>query len=126
MGSRIVEPLLEEGFGVVAYNRSPEPIDALARKGAVKASSAADVCRRLKPPGMIWLMVSAGEPVDEVIEAMLPSLGNGDVLIDGGNSLYTDSIRRAGRLKENGISFLDAGTSGGLEGARNGACLTVG
>ncbi|VVC04009.1 6-phosphogluconate dehydrogenase, NAD(+)-dependent, decarboxylating [Candidatus Burarchaeum australiense] len=126
MGTRIVERLLEKKFGVVACNRSPEPLAEVSKKGAIVASSYSDVAKRLAAPRMIWIMVSAGKPVDEVIDALLPALAKGDIVIDGGNSFYKDSVRRAARLKEKGIYYLDCGTSGGLEGARNGACLTIG
>jgi 6-phosphogluconate dehydrogenase len=126
MGSRIVERLLEKKFKVVAYNRSPEPLKEAEKKGAIAAASYADVAAKLPVPKTIWIMVPAGKPVDEVIDALLPSLREGDMLIDGGNSNYKDSMRRAKRLESSGIRYLDVGTSGGLEGARNGACLTIG
>jgi len=126
MGSRIVERLLEKKFKVVAYNRSPEPLREAERKGAIAAKSYEDVAAKLPVPRIIWIMVSAGKAVDEIIEALLPALSEGDVLIDGGNSNYRDSMKRAGRLKQKGVFYLDVGTSGGLEGARKGACLTIG
>ena len=126
MGARIVERLLEKKINVVVYNRSPEPLAEVAKKGAIAASGIVDLCGKLPAPRIIWIMVSAGKPVDEVIDALVPSLAKGDILIDGGNSFYKDSVRRAKALKEKGIHYLDCGTSGGLEGARNGACLTIG
>jgi len=110
----------------VAYNRSPGPLREAGKKGAITAQGYVDVAGKLAPPRIIWIMVSAGKPVDEVIEALLPSLAKGDILIDGGNSNYKDSMGRAGQLKARGIFYLDAGTSGGLEGASRGACLTIG
>ena len=80
----------------------------------------------LDSPRLIWLMVPAGAPVDSTIEQLAPLLERGDIIVDGGNSHYKDSERRAARLREEGIHFLDAGTSGGLEGARHGACIMVG
>jgi len=126
MGARIVGRLLEKKINVVAYNRSPEPLAEVAKKGAIAASGIADLSGKLPAPRIIWIMVSAGKPVDEVIDALVPSLAKDDMLIDGGNSNYKDSVRRAKALKEKGIYYLDCGTSGGLEGARNGACLTIG
>jgi len=126
MGSRIVERLLEKKFKVVVYNRSPEPVQEAQKKGAIAARSYDDVAAKLDAPRIIWIMVPAGKPVDEVIGALLPSLRGGDMLIDGGNSNYKDSMRRAKMLESSGIRYLDVGTSGGLEGARNGACLTIG
>ncbi|MDO8339578.1 MAG: decarboxylating 6-phosphogluconate dehydrogenase [Candidatus Burarchaeum sp.] len=126
MGARIVERLLEKKINVVAYNRSPEPLAEVAKKGAIAANGIADLCSKISSPRIIWIMVSAGKPVDEVIDALVPSLAKGDILIDGGNSNYKDSVRRAQALKAKGIYCLDCGTSGGLEGARNGACLTIG
>ena len=126
MGSNMVLHLLEGGHEVVVYNRSPEPAIALQKRGAGRAESPAELCAKLGTGKVVWLMVSAGKPVDEVISSLLPHLSRGDILIDGGNSNYLDSVRRHAQLKGKGIGFLDVGTSGGLEGARNGACLTIG
>ncbi len=126
MGSNMVLHILGKGHNVAVYNRSPEPAVALAKQGAKRAESLAQLCQMLPKPRIIWLMVSAGKPVDDVLAQLLPSLSPGDIVIDGGNSNYIDSVRRFKWLAKHKIHFLDVGTSGGLEGARNGACLTIG
>ncbi|HRZ87061.1 MAG TPA: decarboxylating 6-phosphogluconate dehydrogenase [bacterium] len=126
MGMNIAHNLLSKGVRVVAYNRSPGPVSSIASKGAVAAGSPLDLARKLQGPRTIWIMVTAGEAVDAVIESLLPFISKDDTIIDGGNSYYKDSIRRAEKLAGKGINFLDCGTSGGLEGAAHGACLTVG
>lgn len=126
MGLNIVTNLLAKGFEVVAYNRSPGPLAEVTKKGAIAAPTLPELVSNLAAPRIIWLMVSAGEPVDQVITVLQPLLSEGDTIIDGGNSHYKDSIRRNEELKKAGIVFLDCGTSGGLEGAREGACLTIG
>ena len=98
----------------------------LARAGAIPCTSYEDFCSKLRKPRTVILMVTAGKAVDEVIAGLTPFLAQGDTVIDAGNSLYTDSVRRHKQLAKEKISFLDAGTSGGLNGARHGACITVG
>ncbi|MBI4210012.1 MAG: decarboxylating 6-phosphogluconate dehydrogenase [Candidatus Diapherotrites archaeon] len=126
MGSRMAERLLGQGFEVVLYARRPDSMTALAGKGAVPTGSYREFCERLPAPKMIFLMVTHGKPVDEVINGLGPFLAAGDIIVDCGNSFYKDSIRRAKSLAKRGIHFLDAGTSGGLEGAANGASIMVG
>ncbi|MBI5176670.1 decarboxylating 6-phosphogluconate dehydrogenase [Candidatus Micrarchaeota archaeon] len=126
MGRNVVLNLLEKKVRVVAHNRSPEKVREIAKAGAVPAFSPSELCAKLKSPRVIWLMVTAGAPVDEMIAELLPHLRKGDLLIDGGNSFYKDSIGRHDSLRSGGIDFLDVGTSGGLGGARHGACLTIG
>jgi 6-phosphogluconate dehydrogenase len=126
MGANMVRRLLQDGHRVVAHNRSREPIDELAAEGAVAAYELEDVVKQLEAPRAIWLMVPAGAPVDQQIEALVPLLDKGDIIIDGGNSRYTDTIARHDQLKEQGIHYLDAGTSGGVWGLQVGYCLMVG
>ncbi|MDE1797869.1 MAG: decarboxylating 6-phosphogluconate dehydrogenase [Candidatus Micrarchaeota archaeon] len=137
MGHNIALHLSEQNFTLVAYNRSPEPTKKLFRasKKAIPAYSIDEFCYALgrptagarpSTPAIIFLMVPAGQPVDDVLQQLRPRLSRGDIVIDGGNSLYTDSVRRAKALASNGIHYLDCGTSGGLEGARRGASLTIG
>lgn len=127
MGRNMVLRLLEKGHRVVAFDKIKASADALAARGAVAAASPAGMAQSLKKPRVLWLMVPAGKPVDEVMfQNLLPYLESEDIVIDGGNSYYKDSVRRAGTLKEKGIFFLDVGTSGGLEGAASGASLTIG
>jgi 6-phosphogluconate dehydrogenase len=126
MGANMAERLVLAGHQVISYDRSPDAIQRVVDKGAVGAHSLADFVKQLTPPRAIWLMVPAGDPVDQTIELLLPLLFKGDILIDGGNSSYKDSIRRAEKLKSQGINFVDAGTSGGIWGLKLGYCMMVG
>ena len=126
MGFNIVLNLKDHKMDVVAYNRSPEPVSEIKKKKVEVAYSVKELMGKLPKQKIIWVMVTAGKPVDLVIEEILPYLNKNDIVIDGGNSFYKDSVRRYGYLKSKGINFLDIGTSGGLSGARYGACLTIG
>jgi 6-phosphogluconate dehydrogenase len=126
MGANMAERLVLGGHKVVSYDRSPEAIQRVVDKGASGAHSLADFVKQLSPPRAVWLMVPSGDPVDQTIEQLLPNLAKDDVIIDGGNSYYKDSIRRAGKLKALGIHFIDAGTSGGIWGLKVGYCMMVG
>ncbi|HEX6174022.1 MAG TPA: decarboxylating 6-phosphogluconate dehydrogenase [Candidatus Binatia bacterium] len=126
MGANMTERLLRGGHKLITYDHSPEAIQRCVDKGAVGAHSLADFVKQLSLPRVIWLMVPSGEPVDLTIEQLLPSLLKNDIIIDGGNSHYKDSIRRAGKLKQLGIHFVDAGTSGGIWGLQEGYCLMIG
>jgi 6-phosphogluconate dehydrogenase len=126
MGAHMAERLMLDGHKLVSYDRSPEAIQRVVDKGAHGAHSLADFVKQLSPPRAIWLMVPSGEPVDQTIEQLLPIVAKADVIIDGGNSHYKDSIRRAKKLKEQGIYFVDAGTSGGIWGLKVGYCMMVG
>lgn len=126
MGKNMVFHLLEQGIKVVAWNRSPEPREEVKKAGAVACETIEELVSKLKTPRIIWIMVSAGEIVDEMIDALIPHLSKGDLVIDGGNSFYKDSIKRGQKLSTKGIHFMDIGTSGGPGGARSGACLMIG
>jgi len=126
MGANMTERLVRGGHRVISYDRSAEAIQRVVDKGAIGAHSLADFVKQLTLPRAIWLMVPSGDPVDQTIEQLLPSLTNGDILIDGGNSNYKDSIRRADKLKAQGMHFVDAGTSGGIWGLENGYCMMIG
>jgi 6-phosphogluconate dehydrogenase len=126
MGANMTERLVLGGHRVVSYDRSAEAIQHVVDKGAVGAHSLADFIQQLSPPRAIWLMVPSGDPVDQTIEQLRPNLAKGDVIIDGGNSNYKDSIRRAEKLKQQGFHFVDAGTSGGIWGLQVGYCMMVG
>ncbi|MBI5135361.1 decarboxylating 6-phosphogluconate dehydrogenase [Candidatus Uhrbacteria bacterium] len=126
MGKNMVLNLLEHRIPVVAYNREPDAVKDVAHYGARPAFFLEELVTLLPKQKIIWLMITAGKPVDTVIQQLLPQLRPGDIVIDGGNSLYTDSQRRANALKKKGITFLDVGTSGGISGARHGACMMVG
>ncbi len=126
MGANMTERLVLGGHKVITYDRSAEAIQRVVDKGAVGAHSLADFVKQLSLPRAIWLMVPSGDAVDQTIEQLLPSLTEGDIIIDGGNSNYKDSIRRAERLKPHKLHFVDAGTSGGIWGLQNGYCMMVG
>ncbi|MDQ6771115.1 MAG: decarboxylating 6-phosphogluconate dehydrogenase [Gemmatimonadota bacterium] len=126
MGGNMSERLINGGHEVVAFDRTPDVVQRYVSQGAIGASSVSDIPSKLKSPRVVWLMVPAGKLVDEMIASLLPGLGKGDVIIDGGNSNYHDSMRRAADLLGKGIHFVDAGTSGGIWGLANGYCLMIG
>ncbi len=129
MGRAAVRNLLAQGQRVVVYNRSHEKTDEAVREGAVGAHSIEELASLLSRPRIVWMMVAAGKPVDDVLfgpDGLARHMDPGDLIIDGGNSFYRDSMRRAAQLAEQRILFLDCGSSGGLEGARHGMCLMVG
>lgn len=126
MGMNMVLRLVANGHRVVAYNRSIEKTREVAAQGAVAASTYQDLVAQLAPPRVIWLMVPAGEATDEQLDALVPLIAAGDLVVDGGNAFYKDSQRRAAALSAHGIHFMDAGTSGGIWGREEGYCLMVG
>jgi 6-phosphogluconate dehydrogenase len=126
MGANMSERLVLGGHRVIGYDRSPQAIQRVVDHGAVGAQSLADFVKQLNSPRAIWLMVPAGAPVDETIEQLLPHLSKGDIIIDGGNSNYKDTLRRAEHLKSQQIHFIDAGTSGGIWGLKAGYCMMIG
>jgi 6-phosphogluconate dehydrogenase len=126
MGSGMTRRLMQGGHKLVVYDRSPETVAAVAGDGAVGASSLQDLGQKLTPPRVVWLMIPAGPPVDDTIEGLSGTLSPGDVIIDGGNSNYKDSMRRAEALRSRQIEFLDTGVSGGIWGLKVGFNLMVG
>jgi 6-phosphogluconate dehydrogenase len=126
MGANMTTRLQRGGHQVVAYDRDPTAVQRTAADGATGASSLNDLVAKLKAPRAVWIMVPAGDPTDSTIGALLELLQPGDVIIDGGNSRWTDSKQRHLRCKDKGVSFVDAGTSGGVWGLANGYCLMVG
>ncbi|HEY3368107.1 MAG TPA: decarboxylating 6-phosphogluconate dehydrogenase [Symbiobacteriaceae bacterium] len=126
MGGSLVRNLIKAGGQAVVYDLNADSVSELRSLGVIGAASLPDLVSELPSPRVIWVMVPAGDPVDAVIAALRPFLQQGDVLIDGGNSFYKDSLRRAAELKVLGVHFLDCGSSGGMEGALNGMCLMVG
>ncbi len=118
--------LLEQGVEVVAWNRSPEPLEEVEKAGAVAVKDLQSLILNLQSPRVIWLMLPAGEVTDQFIDEVLPLLSQGDLLIDGANSFYKDTLRRAEKIKPTGVHFMDIGVSGGPAGARSGACLMIG
>ncbi len=126
MGANMAERLVKGGHRVVGYDLNPESVAGVEAIGAEGASSLEDLAGKLSGPRIIWIMVPAGAPVDATIEALLPSLESGDIVIDGGNSNYKDTIRRAGQCSEAGHHFVDVGTSGGIWGITKGYSMMVG
>ena len=125
MGGNMAARLLAAGQSVVAFDRHPEKMQALAGQGAVVAGSLAELVQQLPSPRAIWLMVPAAG-VDSIIATLQPLLAAGDVIIDGGNSHYRDDLRRAKALAPHGIRHVDVGSSGGVWGRERGYCLMIG
>jgi 6-phosphogluconate dehydrogenase len=126
MGSGMTLRLLQGGHQVMVYDRLPEAGAALAAKGATATGSLEDLGQKLEPPRVVWLMIPAGPPVDDAIQRLSGTLSPGDTIIDGGNSHFNDSIRRAEELRSQQIEFLDVGVSGGIWGLKVGFNLMIG
>jgi 6-phosphogluconate dehydrogenase len=126
MGGNMVRRLMRGGHELVVYDRKAEAVAELEPLGAHGASDIGDLCARLQAPRVVWIMVPAGAPVDDTIAELGDHLATGDILIDGGNSNFHDTMRRASQLRERGIEMVDCGTSGGVWGLENGYCLMVG
>jgi 6-phosphogluconate dehydrogenase len=127
MGGNMVERLTRGGeHSVVAYDRSAAVAGHLAGPSVRVAGSLAELVPMLQPPRAVWLMVPAGDPVDQSIAELAAVMQPGDIVIDGGNSYFRDSQRRAAELKPKGINFVDVGTSGGIWGLTVGYCLMIG
>jgi 6-phosphogluconate dehydrogenase len=125
MGNNMVRRLMRAGHQCVVYDRQAATVQALAKEGAVGATSLEEFAKKLKFPRVIWMMVPAGV-VDPMLKTLTPLLGSNDIVIDGGNSYYHDDIRRAAELQPKGIHYVDVGTSGGVWGAERGYCLMIG
>jgi 6-phosphogluconate dehydrogenase len=127
MGANMARRLCRGGIEVVGFNRSAEITQQLAREeGLIAALSTAEAIAQLKTPRVLWLMLPSGASTGQMIEELIPQLTRGDIIVDGGNSNYHDSERRGAQLAGHGIGFMDAGTSGGVWGLKNGYCLMVG
>ena len=127
MGANMVRRLVRnEEHRVVAGNRSPAPVDEAVQSGVEGAYSMGEIVEKLTPPRVIWVMVPAGDATEQALLEFAGLMDEGDTLIDGGNSYFKDSIRRAKMLQEKGLRFLDAGTSGGVWGLELGYCLMIG
>src|ERR1035438_7070705 len=125
MGSSMVQRLQRAGHHCVVYDTAPAAVEALKKAGAAGAGSLEEMVKIMKKPRAIWLMLPAAV-VDPTLEKLIPLLEAEDIVIDGGNSYYHDDIRRAAELKERGIHYVDAGTSGGVWGSERGYCLMIG
>jgi 6-phosphogluconate dehydrogenase len=126
MGANMAQRLLKGGHRVIASDLNEDAIKAVEAQGATGARSLAEVAQLLAPPRAVWVMVPSGDITEETIQKVAAVLSPGDTIIDGGNSNYKDSIRRAAMLKEQRLNFVDAGTSGGIWGLTEGYSLMVG
>src|SRR5580692_4616935 len=131
MGQNLVLNMNDHGYKVAVFNRTVSKVDEFINEEAkgtevVGAHSMEELCGLLKSPRRVMIMVKAGDVVDKTIEQILPHLDKGDIIIDGGNSLFTDSNRRTKELAEKGILFIGTGVSGGEEGARFGPSIMPG
>jgi 6-phosphogluconate dehydrogenase len=126
MAGNMVTRILERGHEAAVFARRAEVRSEVALKGATPAASIAELIEQLAPPRVVWMMVPAGDAVEHTIAEATPRLERGDILVDGGNSNYHDTVRRAEAAKTKGISYIDAGTSGGIWGLEVGYCMMVG
>jgi 6-phosphogluconate dehydrogenase len=127
MGGNMSRRLMQAGHGCVVYARTAKTREALAKDGAIAASSVADVVKRLDAgPRAVWLMLPAGQVTDDMVIMLSTLLSAGDIIIDGGNSFYKDDIRHAKALADRGIHYVDCGTSGGVWGIDRGYCMMIG
>lgn len=126
MGGNMVSRLLRSGHRVIVHNRSPEPVNVAVAEGAIAATSFEDAVAMMTPPRAVWIMLPAGEVTEEAVRRFSNLMDVGDVLIDGGNSNYKDSMRRSAYLADKGIYYVDSGTSGGIWGLSEGYSLMVG
>lgn len=126
MGANMAERLLLGGHTLVAYDPNPSAVKQVESKGASGRSSLDEALRGLQSPRVVWLMVPSGNPVESTLDALMKNLSAGDIVVDGGNSNYKDTVRRAAKLKERGIHFVDVGTSGGIWGITEGYSMMVG
>ncbi len=126
MGANMTERLVRGGHRVVGYDPNPDAVQRVVAKGAGSADSLESLAQQLTPPRTVWLMVPAGPPVDQTLSKLRPHLSPGDVLIDGGNSNYKDTVQRASWLFGCGLRLLDVGTSGGIWGLEEGYSLMIG
>ena len=126
MGANMTQRLLDGGHRVVVSDLSADAVAASAKAGAVAATSLADLVSKLPQRRAVWMMVPSGDPTQSTVDQLAPLLAKGDIIIDGGNSNYHDSMRRATEVATQGIDYVDAGTSGGIWGLKEGFCLMVG
>jgi 6-phosphogluconate dehydrogenase len=126
MGANMARRLMKDGHTIVAYDVSPDAVEALAGEGATGASSLEDLAAKLSAPRAVWMMVPAGDITEQTAIGLEGVLDSGDAIVDGGNSYYRDDMRRAKRAAEKGIDYVDCGTSGGVFGLERGYCLMIG
>ncbi len=126
MGGNMTLRLLNGGHRIIVYDPVKEAVETLTAQGAMGSTSITELVKKLSPPRAVWVMVPSGEPTESTIKTLSLELSKGDIIIDGGNSNYKDSMRRGVALSEKGLFFLDAGTSGGIWGLKEGYCLMIG
>ncbi len=126
MGANMATRLLNGGHRIVAYDLNEAAIKAIEEKGAVGARTLAEMTKQLPAPRAVWIMVPSGKPTEDTISAVAAQLAPGDIIIDGGNSNYKDSVRRAAALSEQQLHFVDVGTSGGIWGLAEGYSMMIG
>ncbi len=126
MGANMTTRLVNGGHHIVVTGRKPEAVEAAAAGGAVPAKSLDDLAESLDAPRVIWVMVPSGAPTESVLDALSQRLDEDDLVVDGGNSNYKETLRRGELLKEKGINFVDVGTSGGVWGLTEGYAMMVG
>jgi 6-phosphogluconate dehydrogenase len=126
MGANMARRLASGGHDVVAWDRSAAAVAALQAPRITGSASIDELLSKLQAPRAVWLMVPAGEPTEQAVQALADRMSPGDVIIDGGNSHFKDDVRRAAALRARGLHYVDAGTSGGVWGADRGYCLMIG
>jgi 6-phosphogluconate dehydrogenase len=126
MGMNMVTRLQQGRHRVTVYDRNADLVQQAQQMGCVGATSLADVVAKLTPPRAVWIMVPSGAPTEETVSSLAEHLHSDDILIDGGNTRFHDDVRRASTLRQKGIQYIDAGTSGGIWGLKVGYCLMVG
>jgi len=126
MGANMARRLMRAGHDCVVYDVNPDAVSELEGEGAQGAASLQELASKLSAPRSVWVMVPSGEITEKTIDDVAATLESGDAIVDGGNSYYRDDIRRAGKLREKGIDFVDCGTSGGVHGLDRGYCLMIG
>ena len=126
MGANIARRLMQNGHEIVAFDRDEKAVATLAGEGAIGATSLEDAAARFDGQRIFWVMLPAGAPTEETVEALCRLSTSGDIVIDGGNSFYKDDIRRATTLAEHGCHYVDVGTSGGVWGLERGYCMMIG
>jgi 6-phosphogluconate dehydrogenase len=126
MGFNLVQNLMDNNHSVVAFDVNQNAVQELTQKGATGAATIAELVDKLPSPKIVWVMVPAGQIVDNVLEELSGLLSSGDIVIEGGNSHYKESVARAAKMAEKGVHYFDVGTSGGMEGARHGGCFMIG
>jgi 6-phosphogluconate dehydrogenase len=126
MGGNISLRLMKHGHECVVYDNSEKAVDGIASQGASKSSGLQDMVSQLSGPRVVWVMLPSGKITEDTVSALGGLLQRGDIIIDGGNSMYKDDIRRAKTLREKGIIYIDVGTSGGVWGLHRGYCMMIG